>query len=305
MGLTPEAVSRLIEALDATDTAYILGAGASTPEVPVMRELIQRVLRDFSKKVTGFVVVDEPTPMHYVFADTAVDEDTRQDLLATNISTLRFLIGRELKPAPTLLVDPPPQYRVLSLAKPSVAIINYNVDGLAGVHCPNARVLCVHGEVPEFVTRLPLREAVQLTQEGIDILPPETFWLPQAECEPDLIRQIDPAYRSLLQVATIVIIGYSFGLSSSGIMDSVSFEALRAYCRGRKVCILVVDPRPWGLAETLGETLKNIEVLPVPACWNLLCKAMLNAGQQSGVQSLDELRRWTREIVRRYERLLD
>lgn len=301
--LTAEAVGLLIRALDAPDTAYILGAGASAPDVPVMKVLIQRVLAAFPEMVTGWIVSEEPGPTHYQFANQAADEDLRDEVLATNIATLRVLIGKELRPAPALLAAAPPQYRVLALARRGVTMINYNVDGLASMHCPVAQVHPVHGKVPDFVGQLRIKEAVRVTTEGIEILPPESYWLPEPEREPVLVSQIDPAYRALLGASTIVIIGYSFGLGPDGIMDQVSYNALRAYCRLRPLRILVVDPAPWRLAEQLGQELKNLKVVPVPAFWHLLCQAILSTQQRRSPTCVAELQRWTNEIVRNYELL--
>lgn len=305
MTLEPAAVALLLESLDSANTAYILGAGASAPDVPVMQELIRRVLGSFRENVKGFIPTEEPTPTHYLFAEQASDEDTRQELLASSIETFRVLIAHELKPKPLALQEPPAQYRVLAAVRPGATMINYNVDGLASQHCARARVLVPHGQVPDFVGRMPLAGAVHLTQEGIEIVPAGSFWLPEPEREQDLVARIDPAYRSLLNVGTIVVIGYSFGLSSDGIMDRVSFEALREYCRGKKVRILVVDPSPWRLAETLGETLQNLEIIPVPAYWNVLCRAILSVSSSEGVHSLEGLRGWAKDIAGLYPHLLD
>lgn len=303
MSLDPNAVGSLLEALAATDTAYILGAGASAPEIPVMRDLIRNVTTGFRGKITGFICGNEPTHTHYLFAEQVQDEETRDYLLSASKETLRFLIARELSPNPSVLGTAPEQYDVLALARPGVTIINYNVDGLAATHCPMAKVLAPHGTVPEFVSRLALRGAVFLTDEGLEIVPEGSFWMPEPENEAALLPAIEPAYRSLLGVSSIVVIGYSFGLSSAGVMDRVSYEALRQYWRGRKVRILVVDPAPARLAETLGEELKNLDIVSLPAYWNRLCKAILETWQQQGAACFQELGKWTKEIVRAYERL--
>ena len=306
MELTPAAIQLLIEALDATNTAFILGAGASAPEVPVMRELIQRVLVRFKQEVKGFILTgDEPTPTHYLLADQAADEETREALLTANIATLRLLIARELQPAPSMFRQPPVQYRVLSRITPAATVINYNVDRLASTHCRAATVIPIHGDVPDFVGRIPLRSAVRLTQDGVQILSPESYWLPEPETEPALLDRIDPAYRALLNVATIVIIGYSFGIGTGVVMDGVSYGALTEYCRGRQVRILVVDPQPRELAGRLAEELLNSMVVPLPVRWNRLCEAILRTEHDKGVGSLLELQQWAREILQCYEGFLE
>ncbi len=55
LSLTSEQVVLLVNALCDPKSAYILGAGASAPDVPVMGELIGRVLGKFKDHVTGFV----------------------------------------------------------------------------------------------------------------------------------------------------------------------------------------------------------------------------------------------------------
>jgi hypothetical protein len=270
-----------------------------------MRDLIKLVLSDFKENVTGFVTTGGVGPTHYLFAAAVSDDTTRDQLLATNINTFRTLIATNLKPRQESLNAAPDQYAVLSMAAPGRPIINYNVDRLASVHCPNANITAVHGEVPDFIERLPLKKAVQLNQEGLEIIPRTSFWLPEPEREPELLRVIDPAYRDLVGVSQIVIIGYSFGLGEDGISDAVSFNALVEYCRDREVRVVVVDPSPSGVVGWLSESLRNLDVVGVPVFWNLLCTAILSVIREHGLANLDGVGRLIEGVEQHYYRLID
>jgi len=305
MSLTEDQIRRLLIAVAHRRTGFILGAGASAPDVPVMRDLIQCVLKRFREDVHGFIPAQEVTPVHYLFAAAAPDESTRQQLLASSRQTFRAFIAEGLHPKNEALRSAPDQYKVLAMTRPGVPIINYNVDGLARVHCTSSKVMDVHGNVPEFVGRMRMTEVVLLTQEGIEIVPESSFWLPEPELEAQLLQALDPAYRCLLHISQLVIIGYSFGLGGNGITDEVSFNAVVEYCGCRDIAIFVVDPAPSALAECLGECLKNRTITMIPVYWNLLCAAVLQVIRDGGVSNLGRGAAFSSSIIREYRQLLD
>lgn len=270
-----------------------------------MRDLLNHVLRDFKENVTGFFATGGASPTHYILADATTDETTRDQLLATNIETFRTLIAKNLNPVQEALEVAPDQYAVLSMAKTTGPIINYNVDRLAGVHWRNANIITVHGEVPEFVGRLTIKKAVQLNQEGLEIIPRTSFWLPAPETEPALLGTIEPAYRLLLDTREVVIIGYSFGMGEMGMSDMVSFNALIEYCGDRQMRVLVVDPSPSMLVECLSESLRNIDVVGVEVYWNLLCTAILSVIREYGLTGLGTVGRFAGEVATQYNTLMD
>jgi len=270
-----------------------------------MSDLIQHVLAKFKETVHGFIPPAELTPIHYVFEDAAPDGNMRQELLSSSQETFRVLIAEGLFPKQEALQSAPDQYQVLARMRSGVPIVNYNIDQLASVHCRSAKVLPVHGELPDFVGRMRMKEVVRLTQEGIEIIPESSFWLPEREAEEPLLAVLDPAYRTFLEISQLVIIGYSFGLGSNGIMDKVSFNALVEYCGCRDIPITVVDPFPRNLAECLADSLKNETVTQIPAYWNLLSTAILNIIRDRGLTNLDEVAGFGASVVREYRQLLD
>jgi hypothetical protein len=301
MNITQRDVVLLMDALCSDRTSFILGAGASAPEVPVMQDLIKRVLQQFKKHVQGFVNVEKPTSTHYLFAESIEDETEREKFLISSISELRYLIAKELNPPVSVFQKAPCQYRLLSMVKPGMQIINYNVDKLASVHCRSAKLNLVHGEIPiEFVNLLPIEKAIEISQYGIEIIPEKSFWLPVPELESELLNKIEPAYRSLLNVSNIVVIGYSFGMSSNGMMDQLSFDALVEYCSNRNIRIYVVSPSPRDLAECLEECLKNSNIVQIPVYWNLFCRAILSVFLKYRMSDLSTVPRFAEEVIRRY-----
>jgi hypothetical protein len=146
---------------------------------------------------------------------------------------------------------------------------------------------------------------VRLTQEGLEIIPESSFWLPEPESEPALLGRIDPAYRAIREASQIVIIGYSFGMTAGGMFDEVSFNAFVEYCSGNEARVIVVSPSPRDLTECLADSLRSHHVHAVPVYWNLVCRVFLEIIREHNLADLIRVSRFPDEVVRRYNQLLN
>ena len=75
----------------------------------------------------------------------------------------------------------------------------------------------------------------------------------------------------------IAIVGYSFAWTGKQHNDAVSFDCFVDCFRKFTGPVFVVDPYPERLQETLSERLHATRISAVPARWNLLAHAFLDA----------------------------
>ena len=94
-------------------------------------------------------------------------------------------------------------------------------------------------------------------------------------------------------------------MTTAGMLDGVSFNALLEYCRDQGRQILIVDPNPTAIAGYLQEELRNRNVTPIPAYWDLLSQAILDVCEELAGGDLRKACRFSEEIARRYNGLLE
>jgi len=141
--------------LDDPRAAFILGAGASAPEVPVVSELIRRGLRDFRENVHSFIPPDKHELTHLLFSEPTLDEAAQTTILGSSIETIRVLMVWNPEPDSAAMTTAPAQYTLLAAAGTLIPVINHNVNSLAARHCRRLQINALHGNVPTFVGRPP------------------------------------------------------------------------------------------------------------------------------------------------------
>jgi hypothetical protein len=304
------ALRGLLEALAGERTVFLLGAGASAPEMPTMKELVRRVQETLRESVGSFFPARRG-PLHDRFlpvdrSSMALDPRDTDGRYAHGVSeeTLKLAIHRHLEPSGLQL--PLAQYQVFDLFSSGATLLNYNTDGLAD-RC-RQQLVKMHGNVvPGFTEWLArertLREAFLTTQDGIPATP-QTLLFPEPEPEDYLVEARLPGVGAALeQAAAVVVIGYSFGIGCNTLDDRNSYEFFCRHLRDRAVPVVIVDPGGQALAERLGEALRTSNVILVPAFWNLLAKAILKSARERGASGIGEVAMG--EVLALYERELD
>jgi hypothetical protein len=294
--LHPDHLRALLAAMASQDTVFILGAGASAPEMPTMKALVPEVVELLRKQVHGFFP-SERTPLHERFLP--VDEDGNpKDLKDDSGFYAHCVTAESIKLAIHECLDPHrrvttplPQYEVFDLVGANATILNYNTDGLAKSG-PNRRLYWMHGTViPGYSEWLATRElnAWWDAQYGIQVAPDSLQYPGPEPPEYLVVHRLNRVRQRLREAAAVVIIGYSFGLGATGLDDQQSYTMVCDELRERDVPVLVVDPGGDAIAGRLAEDLRNLRVLHIAARWDLLTRAILRAAREKGAGDLTSL----------------
>ncbi len=255
-----------------------------------MNELVKQVNDKIRESVGGFFSGVQRTPLVERFLKVREDglpADPRDDdglfAYGTHDQTVMLAVQECLDRK--RVKGPLPQYEVFRLLDRAAVILNYNTDGLAeGVP---QRVHWMHGIViPGYTARLAeVRfKAYYLTQQGVTVAP-QTF-LPPVPEPPDYLvaNHLDGASRDIANATAVIVVGYSFGLTSDGFDDAASFRMVRDLLRDKQVDVVIVDPGDSGrrLQEALAEETRSRQVTHVPAYWHLLARALLGIARERG-----------------------
>lgn len=273
---------------------YLLGAGASTGEVPFGASLLREVGVEYLQHASSFSTI---RPLHTPLSDLVLEA-------GANIAAFDVR-GRELRPGTEditqelLRLMPPSFPRSFLMYQFAVAryrcrtsrnylpfryfppslIMNYNHDGLAsdlvGTH---HSVVPVHGYVAPWIGSPEALAFIRTSgiDYGLAIAPDHLLMLaPESYSDLDLARRLVPMAR--FKPAFVAIIGYSFAWTGHRHDDVVSLDCLVDHYRAFHGPVVVVDPQPERLHEILSERLRAAQVLSVRARWNLLSHAFLEA----------------------------
>jgi hypothetical protein len=179
-------------------------------------------------------------------------------------------------------VDCPDNYGAFELFPPSL-LLNYNLDMLAQRWCTNRhQIINAHGNVNLALRGDVGRELARISQEYSlePIYRPDQVLL-EAENFPP--RGVFPG--NLDHWGAVVVIGYTFGRTSSGHDDALSLLALTRLLKRSPRPVIVVDPYPEPLAELLADHAKSNRVYQAALRWDLAATAMLQMrreGRQMG-----------------------
>lgn len=243
--------------------------------------------RDYALNSPSFPVdVTDHAPLTERIIERASGGDIRREpdfLWCWKIQRLpnyyaRLFMKHELA-KPRFRQRPIDNYRVFRFFYPSL-ILNYNLDGLAGDVCSGLhRVVDAHGtiqrgygapEIGELVMEAREYDLQVVTQD--DVL----MCIPESDIDLRLAGRLLEAAQ--FSPRFIAIIGYSFGQSPKGTYDdSISLDFFREAFRGFSENVYVISPDPYDLREMLADRIESKNVLGVPARWNILAHAFMEA----------------------------
>lgn len=263
--------------ITSTRSLYLIGAGASYPEIGLSNSLPNAV-RNLVRENGIFEASVQPTsplksvilnpssiiqPQDWYIAQEEFDMLTRPELVEVLVAQL--LTRKE----PIF----PAQYRVFDLFYPSV-LFNYNNDNLADkVHWKH-EVHYPHGKINPLIAHSPfIQEAIHWLTIPLSV---DTYFPYQRPIPEDSLITSTKPYRRLINIFSsirrVCIIGYSFGRMN----DAESFEMLIDLLRWKPKPILIVNPDPRDLIELLETTLKRKSVYGLSCKWNVLAKFVIN-----------------------------
>jgi len=271
---------------------YLLGAGASAGEAPFGSALLRGPLVDFLRHAHSFSATrPEQPPLSRLLLEagahlTSFDIDGRTPRPGTEDLTQELL--RLMPP------NFPRSYLMHKLAEASFRrrashlpfrfaspslFMNYNHDGLAGGVIGDMHpVISVHGSIDrwigapaslDFILSAGIDYGLAIAADDLLMLEPESY------ADLDLARRLLSMAR--FRPEFIAIIGYSFGWTGQRHNDAVSLDCLVDHYREFVGPVFVVDPHPERLEEILSERLHAARILALPARWNLLAHAFLEA----------------------------
>lgn len=263
-----------------THSLYLLGAGASDPEIYRGAKLSKEVRRIFwengvfpasaqktSSLKSAILKVNTDFPQNDCYiTQRELDELTPPEFVEVTVAQL---LTRKESIFPV-------QYKIFDLFYPSV-IFNFNVDNLAvrihwkhEVHYPHLKI------EPQVAHAKCIQKALDWLIIPGNVAEYFHYWRPVPESS--FITSTKPyrrSYRRLLDVFpnihNVCFIGYSFGAWGGGIDDAESFELLTDLLRRHPRPILVVNPEPYDLIHLLEGSVKQ-KVFGLSCKWNILAK---------------------------------
>lgn len=290
----------LFHALASSETVFVLGAGASMPEIPTIASL-PNALRPYAKYINSFPAgryADSPLR-------ELIEPLIAESRLATSIEG--FLPGAMSPGFIAALIEDlilqahyreMPQYAVFSLFDARAAVLSFNWDGLAKVRCIQRTVIHPHGAVqPRQVLSGTLADRLDWAQddeEGVlrDVLLPG-ICMPGEEERPEYAPVRERIFNLWLNAGSIVVVGYSFGIGSQLRYDRIWLDAfVTAMSHNRTASIHVVSPDALELREQLCELLahrQHVNVHAWPLRWDVFSKALLREARNSGARSVVDL----------------
>jgi hypothetical protein len=273
---------------------YVLGAGASAPDVPFGTDLMTAPALDYVRNSGSFpAIVSDKAPLtRRIVAEARkvpllLAHPDREIRLGADVSLYFELIERlpnfyvrlfmkHLLSVARFSGRRSDGYRVFRYFRRGM-IADYNHDGLAADTCFGLhRVIEMHGgiapgfgspHVAEIIAEAREYDDLEVPLDDLLMCVPESTW--------DVLLS-----RRLLEVVTfrpevIVVIGYSFGRREAGFDDAVSLDFLLRSFRNFRGNVYVINPDPYDLQHLLADGLQSREVIGVPAFWNVLAHAMM------------------------------
>jgi hypothetical protein len=259
---------------------YLLGAGASYPEIGLGNVLSDTVRKRFWDNGIFPASVQPKSPLKSAILrpNSAIQQQdcliSQEELDAhTPPEIVEVLVAQCLTRKEQIF---PTQYRVFDLFYPSV-IYNFNNDNLAYRVRPKHEVTYPHGKInPVIAHSSYMHEA--LSWLAIPQSVAKYFNYQRPIPEHPLITSMSP-FRRLKDIFSTVhcvcFIGYSFGMWGGGMDDVESFELLTDLLRWKPKPVLIVNPAPQYLVELLETAIKRKSVYGLCCKWNILAKFIL------------------------------
>lgn len=266
---------------------YILGAGASSPIIPIGGSLINECANHYWNGGSF------PTTIPHQDERTLETRDRASKTQLELTESGNYFYNDIIKLMPSRFVQ---YYQFHRIAKPafykvapdnyavfkhfpSSLILNYNLDGLAGRICrPRHKVIAPHGTVPARFGAPDMQSHIESAQMYDLSATPTNHIL--FEREPDCFYKYlsglhYPNIPFHVHCSFVVLIGYTFGQNRGEFDDHHSFDYLCNLLRKYPKPVFIVDPSPDFIAECLSEKIKSNDVHPVPIYWDIFSKVLI------------------------------
>ena len=273
-----------------TRSLYLLGSGASYPEIGKGDSLSKEVRKRFWENGVYPILIQPTSPLKSailrpnlkILQQNCLIEQAELDA-RTPFEFIEVTLAQLLTNNQLIF---PPQYRVFDYFHPSV-IFNFNNDNLADKMHPKHEMLYPHGKIAPIIAHLPyMNEAIKLMSIPQSINKYFDYWRPIPELSS--ITEKNP-YRRLIDIFPTVncvcIIGYSFGTWAGGIDDAESLEMIIDLLRWKPKPVLIVDPNSEHLAEIFRTVIQQISVYELSCKWNVLANFIIKGCFQRVLQT--------------------
>lgn len=302
-------VTLLLNALAGHDTVFVLGAGASAPDIPTVSQLPGR-FAPFAKQLSSFPAGPLPdSPLRRLIGPLI--EEAKQATTMEQVwpgmmtaGTVAVLIEDMISCAHSKRFA---QYEVFGLFSTTACVISFNWDGLATARCTQQVVLHPHGFLPpRTISPSGLSELLDFSLG--DAFGRSREWLlpglvmPGEEEDPEHAEMRERVFQLWLGARAVVVIGYTFGLGSTLSYDRAWLDAFVAAMRDNpNASIHIVDPEASSLRELLCEQVgRGMNVHAWALKWNVLSAAMLEQARAANAPSIIALAADGSRILQRY-----
>lgn len=294
-----QSLAFLVHALSSPRAAFILGAGASAPQVPTFASLASR-LAEYATRLSGFPASPIPNSGLRALMSPVIEQARNTSDLAEwkagamTTATIAIVLEHLISSAHFRRL---PQYEAFALFARDASITSFNWDGLARSRCPQRVVLHPHGTIrPRLLDDARLDDLLFDTQM-IDSVGIREAILPglvvPGEEEGQALSQMREAVLHLwMNAPIIVVIGYSFGLASDIDYDRVWLDTLVEACsRNRPAPIHVIAPDADRLVARVSDLLdRRIDIFAWSYRWNVLADVLLKVAASQGMAPLASIR---------------
>ncbi len=282
-------LARLTKCLCTQRGLYILGAGASSPLVPLASMFGPEVGRLYLSG-SSFPVNAPPRNIlsNKIIRDALSKQEPRtveSELLAGMSTGYALDASRYLLARPAALNLHPDNYAVFSLFPASI-IWNFNHDGLAERMCaPRHKIFNEHGVVHSAYGGDFGRESMKYAQE-YDAAAKDAR---EVMFEPEPEAFYDRSIPDLDTCRFVAVIGYSFARTNNGFDDAASLYRLCEALRASPRPVVIIDPSPELTVELVREWIKSNRVYSYSLYWNVyaraLSRAMMTPGEKRSIDA--------------------
>jgi hypothetical protein len=300
----------LIGALGMDRSCYVLGAGASAPDVPPMGQLPDRIA-SYAPRLGSFAPSLPDSPIRRLLGPVIAEALTTSSLDkwkagAMTPASIAYVLQDLITAAHWV---PLPQYAVFHLFSPTSTIVSFNWDGLAWARCPQ-RVICPHGTVrPRLYTAVELDELLDNSQyydsdDAREWIIPRLV-MPGEEEGKKLAAMRERVLEVWLSASQAVVIGYSFGIRSALSYDRVWLDSfIEAFRANDSAAVHLVAPDAEFLRGEIAERLKrSVNVHAWPLNWHTFSVALLRVAAINKCSNTLELRRHAEDVRVLYQSL--
>jgi hypothetical protein len=304
----------LLDGLGTSGAVFVLGAGASMPDVPTIDRIPLIVARSLAL-LSDFPASPIPdSPLRRLISPLIAAAETTSSLEkwklgAVTSATVAAVIEETIAQAHWHRL---PQYDVFRLLPPDSTVISFNWDGLAAARCPQRKVIHPHGALrPRSLLPGGFGELLDYTQMD-DGLSSRTWLLPNlvmpGEEEGQQLRAMrEDVLHAWLNAPAVVVIGYRFGLGAASAYDQVWWESfIAAMQQNQQASVHIISPDARDLTGEIVQAVgRSVNVHPWPFKWNLLAQVLLTDAAAGRYHDIAQLRQHSASIRQRYIQLGD